>query len=282
VRRTNPGVVYCSISDFGSGPGADLPGYNVLVQAVGGLMSITGQAGGPPTKVGVALVDVLTSKDPVIEVLAALAARERDGHGQHIEVNLLSNLLAALVNQASADLWTGRAPVRLGNQHPSIAPYETLRCRDGLIAICCGNDGQFRRCVTVLGKPGLADDPRFTTNADRVAHRSDVIAELESPAGRRHRRLLDRTAHRSRVPAGKVGDLADAFALAERLGLAPTVPVGPIMFRRSGIRSATPAPPSPATVLLPAWGEHTEEIRRWFAPGRTSRLPHPARTASRA
>lgn len=120
-------------------------------------MSITGQAGGPPTKVGVALVDVLTSKDPVIEVLAALAARERDGHGQHIEVNLLSNLLAALVNQASADLWTGRAPVRLGNQHPSIAPYETLRCRDGLIAICCGNDGQFRRCVTVLGKPGLAE-----------------------------------------------------------------------------------------------------------------------------
>src|SRR5690606_6047097 len=96
------------------------------------------------------------------------------------------------------------------------------------------------------------------------------------------RLLLDRTAHRSRVPAGKVGDLADAFALAERLGLAPTVPVGPIMFRRSGIRSATPAPPSPATVLLPAWGEHTEEIRRWFAPGRTSRLPHPARTASRA
>lgn len=264
VKRTNPRVVYCSISGFGSGEGADLPGYDFLVQAVGGLMSITGPADGPPMKVGVALVDVLTSKDAVIGVLAALAARDRDGQGQHIEVNLLSSLLGSLVNQASAYLWTGRAPTRLGNRHPSIAPYETLTCRDGIIAVCCGNDGQFRRCVTELGAPALADDPRFATNADRVAHRSELVAELESLLARDTADSWIKRLTKAGVPAGKVGDLADAFSLAERLGLAPTVSVG--QGHAPQVRHPIQYSDSPVTRYCPPprLGEHTDEIRRWL------------------
>jgi formyl-CoA transferase len=139
--------VYCSITGFGSGPGGELPGYDFVVQALGGLMSITGPPDGEPTKVGVALVDVLTGKDAVIGILAALRERETSGRGQRVEVNLLSSLLGSLVNQTSAFLTTGTSPGRMGNRHPSIAPYETLRCRDGLIAVACGNDAQFARLL---------------------------------------------------------------------------------------------------------------------------------------
>ena len=161
VRKANPGVVYCSIRGFGSGAGASLPGYDFLVQAAGGLMSITGasdEAGGGPTKAGVALVDVLTSKDAVGGILAALIARARDGVGQRVEVNLLSSLLTALVNQGSSYLATGRAPERMGNAHPSIAPYELLRASDDWVAIACGNDSQFAQLAAELGDPALVLD----------------------------------------------------------------------------------------------------------------------------
>ncbi|MGH3750694.1 MAG: CaiB/BaiF CoA transferase family protein, partial [Micromonosporaceae bacterium] len=139
VAARNPRVVYCSISGFGSDGGKDLLGYDFILQAVGGLMSITGPAGGEAAKVGVALVDVITGKDAVIAILAALEGRRRTGRGDRLEVSLLSSLLSALVNQGQASLQTGRAPRRMGNQHPSIAPYETLRCRDAPIAVACGN-----------------------------------------------------------------------------------------------------------------------------------------------
>ncbi|HWU31627.1 MAG TPA: CoA transferase, partial [Marmoricola sp.] len=144
VAARNPRAVYASISGFGSAGGRELPGYDFLVQALGGLMSITGQPG-EPTKVGVALVDVLTAKDATIGILAALREREASGQGQHVEVNLLSSLLGSLVNQASGFLATGKAPAAMANRHPSIAPYETLAAADGVIAVCCGNDGQFRK-----------------------------------------------------------------------------------------------------------------------------------------
>lgn len=263
VRQANPRVVYCSISGFG--PDADLPGYDFLVQAVGGLMSITGAPDGPPTKVGVALVDVLTAKDATIGVLAALAARDRDGEGQLVEVNLLSSLLGSLANQASAFLWTGEAPGRLGNRHPSITPYETLACRDGLLAVCCGNDGQFRRFATELGGPALVTDPRFATNADRVANRAELVTALETllSADTTDSWIARLTA--VGVPAGKVGDLADAFGLADRLGLDPAVAVGadrapqvrhPISYSRTPVTRYT-APPR--------LGEHSDEIRRWLS-----------------
>jgi crotonobetainyl-CoA:carnitine CoA-transferase CaiB-like acyl-CoA transferase len=172
VAASNPGLVYCSVTGFGSSGGADLPGYDFVVQAVGGLMSITGRPEGDPTKVGVALVDVLTGKDAVIAILAALREREGSGLGQHVEVNLLSSLLGSLVNQAAAYLTTGQAPTRMGNEHPSIAPYETVRCADGLIALACGNDAQFARIADVLGRPALAEHPQLrTTQAARRPHR---------------------------------------------------------------------------------------------------------------
>ncbi|MGA3541000.1 CaiB/BaiF CoA transferase family protein [Micromonosporaceae bacterium DT194] len=261
---TNPGLVYCAISGFGSGAGAQLPGYDFLVQALGGLMSITGDAGGEPTKVGVALVDVLTSKDAVIGILAALRAREASGHGQRVEVNLLSSLLGALANQTGSYLATGRVPQRMGNRHPSIAPYETLRCRDGLLAVCCGNDRQFRSLVTELGVAELAGDPRFATNADRVAHRAELVTLLEQALGRDSVAGWADRLMQVGVPAGPVGDVASGLRLAESLGLAPLVEVGeehPPQVRHPISYSANPpiryAPP-------PRLGEHNSSVRQWL------------------
>lgn len=267
VGAANPGVVYCSITGFGSAGGADLPGYDFVVQAVGGLMSITGPDAAHPTKAGVALVDVLAGKDAVLGVLAALLRRSRDpeGRGERIEIDLLSSLLGALVNQASSYLTTGTSPTAMGNAHPSIAPYETLRCGDGVLAIACGNDAQFARLAAALEVPGLADDVRFATNAARVAHRPDLVAALEQAlAGRRP---VDAVVllQGAGVPAGQVGSVGDAFALAERLGLEPVVEVGgdhppqvrhPVRYERSTV--AAPTPP-------PRLGEHDEQIRRWLA-----------------
>jgi crotonobetainyl-CoA:carnitine CoA-transferase CaiB-like acyl-CoA transferase len=268
ASATNPGLVYCSISGFGSGAGAALPGYDFVVQAVGGLMSITGEDPGQPTKVGVALVDVLTGKDATIGILAALADRASTGRGQRVEVNLLSSLLGSLVNQASAYLTTGTPPVPMGNRHPSIAPYETLRCADGLLAVACGNDVQFRRLAAALGRPALADDPRFASNTARVGHRAELVTELElvlgtCPAARWRDILVA-----ADVACGVVGDLASAFALARDLGLDPTTDVGPgrspqvrhpVTYSRS-----RPVPPS----APPALGQHDHDIRQWLAVGR--------------
>lgn len=260
VAETNPRVVYASISGFGSSHGADRPGYDFLVQALGGLMSITGHPD-DPMKVGVALVDVLTAKDAVIGVLAALRARERDGRGQHVEVNLLSSLLGSLANQASAHLATGAAPVALGNRHPSIAPYETLRAEDGPLALCCGNDGQFGRLVEVLGTPELAADPRFLTNGDRVANRDALVATLEQAFAHGTVAYWTERLATVAVPAGAIGSIADGFDLAEELGLDPLVPMGaaripqvrhPITFSRTPVTRYT-APPS--------LGEHNDDVR---------------------
>lgn len=264
LRVDNPRLVYCSVTGFGSRAGASLPGYDFLVQAMGGLMSITGEPGGEPRKVGVALVDVLTAKDAAIGVLAALAARERTGEGQRVEVNLLSSLLAALANQASSYLATGQAPGRLGNRHPSIAPYETLACKDVPLAVACGNDRQFRRLVEALGAPRLADDPRFATNPERVAHREALVEALEA---RLREDVADAWMARlstAGVPAGKVGNIADGLALAAELGLGPTVDVGgsaPPQVRHPVTYSETPI-----TTYLPPprLGEHDEAVRRWL------------------
>ena len=261
MSALNPRLVYCSITGFGSEAGAELPGYDFVVQALGGLMSITGDPDGEPTKAGVALVDVLTGKDATIGILASLQERERSGMGQRIEVNLLSSLLGSLANQASAYLATGVAPTRMGNRHPSIAPYETLRCADGELAVACGNDAQFARICAVVERPDLADDPRFATNPARVNHRDELAEALEKELLRRDvvcwvQRLTD-----VGVAAGPVNDLGGALELAHRLGLAPTTPVGngrpdqvrhPITWSRSPLRTPT-APP--------ALGEHSTALR---------------------
>lgn len=266
VATRNPGLVYASITGFGSDKGASMPGYDFVVQAVGGLMSITGSPDAPQ-KVGVALVDVLTAKDAVIGILAALQARARDGHGQYVEVNLLSSLLASLANQASSFLTTGQPPQAMGNRHPSIAPYETLACQDGSIAIACGNDGQFGRLTEVLGVPGLAVDPRFATNAARVNNRDELAALLEEQLAVKDTAAWETILNDAGVPAGQVGSIASGFALAQSLGLHPTIELPaphppqvshPIRYSRSEIRAATPPPDS---------GAHSQDVRDWLTAG---------------
>ena len=276
VRATNPGVVYASITGFGSGAGAALPGYDFVVQAVGGLMSITGEAGGAPTKAGVALVDVLTGKDAAIGVLAALMARGRTGRGCRVEVNLLSSLLAALVNQASGYLGAGVVPRAMGNEHPSIAPYETLRCADAPLAVACGNDGQFARLARELGRPELAADVRFARNADRVAHREALVSVLEEGLATDTAASWQARFSAIGVPAGGVNDLAAAFALAEDLGLAPVDELGagaspqvrnPVTYSEELLRRPTPPP---------TLGREDAALRAWLADPAHPPLPDPS------
>ncbi len=225
LSSADPALVYCSITGFGSGRGATLPGYDLLVQALGGLMSITGPADGEPQKVGVALVDVLAGLFSAVGILVALRHRAATGEGQLVEVDLLSSLLAALVNQGSAFSLAGVVPERMGNAHPSIAPYELYRTGAGDLVLAVGNDRQFASLCAVLGEPGLAADPRFAANADRVAHREQLRVALE-------RLLLARAASdwsqaltEARVPAGVVNDVGGAFALATSLGMEPLVEI---------------------------------------------------------
>jgi crotonobetainyl-CoA:carnitine CoA-transferase CaiB-like acyl-CoA transferase len=221
LHAENAAIIYCSITGFGSGAGRDLPGYDLLVQAMGGLMSITGTHPGDPTKTGVAVVDVLTGLHAAVGILAALRHRDQTGEGQHIEVSLLGTLLASLVNQASAYVTAGVEPEILGNAHPSIAPYEVYQALDRPIVVAVGNDRQFQLLCAVLGDAGLADDPRFHTNPDRVVHRNELKAALESV-------LITDTADAwltqfrlHGIPGGPINTIPEAFELASMLGLEP-------------------------------------------------------------
>jgi len=223
VRATNPGVVYCSISGFGSGEGRDLPGYDLLVQAMGGLMSITGTA--EPTKAGVAVVDVLTGLHATVAILAALHHRDATGEGQRVEASLLTSLQSSLVNQASAFVGAGSVPTFMGNAHPSIAPYEVFATADRPMILAVGNDGQFVRLCDVIDEPTMAADPRFATNAARVANRVDLKALIED---RLRAATADEWQERitaAGVPCGPINDISQGFALAERLGLKPVVAI---------------------------------------------------------
>ncbi|MGW7021824.1 CaiB/BaiF CoA transferase family protein [Streptomyces decoyicus] len=266
TRAANPGLVHCTITGFGSGAGAPLPGYDFVVQAVGGLMSITGEPGGTPLKAGVALVDVLTAKDAATGILAALHHRGRTGQGQLVEVNLLSSLLGSLVNQASGYLATGHDPGPMGNRHPSIAPYETLACRDGqLLAVAVGNDRQFRALAQTLGVPELADDVRFARNQDRVQNRTDLIKALENRLATDTPQNWAARLTPASVPCGPVNSLSEALELAARLGLDPVTPVGEgripqvaSPLRLSGTPVAQPAAP-------PRLDEHGTPLRTWLS-----------------
>ena len=262
LARDNPGLVWCSVTGFGRGSGAGLPGYDLLVQATSGLMSITGPAGGEPTKVGVALVDVLTGLYAATGILAALAERARTGRGQRVEVSLLGSALASLVNQASSYLCTGRPPRAMGNRHPSIAPYETLATADRPLVVAVGNDGQFARLCRVLGLPGAAADPRFASNADRVANRDVLAALLEGALAARRAADWVAAPGQAGVPCGLVNDVGEAFALAERLGLGQVIQAGGIPQVANPIRLAA-TPPSYRRGP-PALGEHTAEVLRWL------------------
>ncbi|MFF6869776.1 CoA transferase [Streptomyces sp. NPDC012450] len=260
VRATNPGLVYCSVTGFGTAEGARLPGYDLLVQAMGGLMSVTGEPDGPGTKTGVALVDVVTGLHAGMGVLAALRHRERTGEGQRVEVSLLGSLLSALTNQAAAHLGAGVVPRAMGNRHPSIAPYEVFEAKDRPLVLAVGNDRQFRALCERLGLPELAGNARFVTNSARVAHREELAAALAGPLGGRTADGWFEELTAAGVPCGPINDLADAFGLADRLGLAPRVPesaAGPGQVAHPIRLGATPASYRAAP---PRLGEHTDAV----------------------
>jgi crotonobetainyl-CoA:carnitine CoA-transferase CaiB-like acyl-CoA transferase len=224
LADAKPGLVYCSITGFGAvGRGAELPGYDLLVQALGGLMSITGEAEGDPQKVGVALVDVLAGLFATVGILAALRHRDASGQGQLVEVNLLASLLAALVNQGSAFTAAGVVGRRMGNAHPSIAPYALYATGGGQLVLAVGNDRQFRALCDVLSAPELARREGYATNPERVANCDTLRIELEQLLAARPATEWVRLLTAARVPAGMVNDIAGAFALAETLGLDPIV-----------------------------------------------------------
>jgi crotonobetainyl-CoA:carnitine CoA-transferase CaiB-like acyl-CoA transferase len=253
LAAENPGLVYCSITGFGgSGAGADLPGYDLLVQALGGLMSVTGEPDGEPLKVGVALVDVIAGLYAAVGILAALEHRRESGAGQLVEVDLLSALLAGLVNQSSAYTAGGVVPGRMGNRHPSIAPYELLRCREGELVLAVGNDRQFGDLCEVLGRPDLAADQRFATNPARVENRAQLRPLLEAALASRPAAEWVELLRVRRVPAGQVNDIGGAFELAEQLDLDPIVEIP----RGDGTRVRLPRNPirlskTPTTYRLP-------------------------------
>lgn len=260
LAKDHPHIVYCSISGFGPGSGEDMPGYDLLVQALGGLMSITGQADSDPSKVGVALVDVLTGQNALAGILLALRVRDATGMGQEVQVNLLSSVVAALVNQGTATLATGRSPRRLGNAHPSIAPYETFRTAEGTLALAVGTDRQFADLLRVLEREDLLEDSRFASNELRVASRDDLRTLIETM-------LLDDTAARWQekllaegVPAGKVNSVSEALELAETLKLEPRTTIADPATGRESQQLANPIHLSNAAPqyrsVPPALGEH--------------------------
>jgi crotonobetainyl-CoA:carnitine CoA-transferase CaiB-like acyl-CoA transferase len=225
LRPGQPKLIYCSITGFGSGAGAQLPGYDLLVQALGGLMSITGEPDGPPQKVGVALVDVLAGLFATAGIMAALRHRDASGEGQLVEVNLLSALLGALVNQGSAYTIAGVVPGRMGNEHPSIAPYAPFPTADGELVVAVGNERQFSALCQVLEAPELAQDPRFNSNSGRVDNRQELHEQMQARLAARPASEWARLLTEARVPAGVVNDVRGAFELAQTLGLAPTVSI---------------------------------------------------------
>ncbi len=268
LSRIHPDLIYCSISGFGAGEGRSLPGYDLLVQAVGGLMSVTGPAPDSPTKAGVALVDVLTGLHGAVAVLAAVRERDRSGMGQLVSLNLLSTLLSSLVNQASSVLMAGVVPEPMGNRHPSVAPYELLETMDRPLALAVGNDRQFRALCAALERDQLAEDPRFATNPARVNNRDQLRQELEAVL--RRRRAADWVPALSRrgIPCGLVNDVREALALAASYGLDPVV-----QLPRAG-SAPDPAVADPMGLSLtpvtyrraaPGLGEHSEEIRDWLS-----------------
>jgi crotonobetainyl-CoA:carnitine CoA-transferase CaiB-like acyl-CoA transferase len=267
VHETNPGIVYASITGFGSGAGAKVPGYDLMVQAMSGLMSLTGDPEGPPYRAGISVFDVMAGNHAVIGILAALRHRDATGAGQHVQLNLLSSALSGLVNHSSAWAAGGVVPYRMGNAHPSVFPYEPMPTADNDIIIAAANDRQFRALCGVLGIPEVADDPRFVRNADRTVNREDLRPILTE-------RLVTRGAVEwfellvdAGVPSGPINTIDGGFAMAERFELEPIVEVGEgdraIPTTRNPIRfSETPVdyrlPP-------PTLDEHGTELRKWLS-----------------
>ncbi|WP_078900435.1 CaiB/BaiF CoA transferase family protein [Streptomyces sp. SBT349] len=276
LAAANPGLIYASITGFGSGDGAALPGYDLMVQAISGLMSLTGDPEGPPFRSGISVFDVMSGLQATIGILAALRHRTDTGRGQRVEVNLLSTALSGLVNHTSAYVAGGTVPHRMGNAHPSLFPYEALPTADGELIVIAGNDKQFALLCGVLGVPELTEDPRFARNQDRTAHRAALRPLLvERLATRTRARWFDALLAAG-VPCAPINTVAEGVAFAEELGLDPVVAVGEGDAAVPSVRNPVTFSDTPTGYRLPPPGldEHGAEIRAWLAaPGPAPAVP---------
>jgi crotonobetainyl-CoA:carnitine CoA-transferase CaiB-like acyl-CoA transferase len=267
VAAANPAVIYASISGFGSGGGKELPGYDLMVQAMSGLMSLTGPADGPPFRAGISLFDVMAGLHTTIAILAALNHRQRTGEGQHLEASLMASAMSGMVNQTSAYAAGGVIPFRMGNSHPSLFPYEPLPTGDGELIVTAGNNAQFRKLCDAIGAPELPDDPRFSTNPGRTANRAELKPLLAEKLAARSAADWFEVLISAGVPCGPINTVDKGIEFAQKIGLDPIVTAGsggrtrPVM-RHPITFSATPAsyPLAP-----PELDEHGEAIRAWLA-----------------
>ncbi|MEY8172479.1 CaiB/BaiF CoA transferase family protein [Burkholderia multivorans] len=270
LRAVKPDLVYCSVTGFGqTGPYAHRAGYDFIVQGIGGFMSITGERdgvpGGGPQKAGVAIADLATGLYSTIAVLAALAHRDRTGEGQYIDMALLDVQVALLANMNTNFLASGTPPVRWGNAHPNIVPYQTFQTSDGWIIVAVGNDGQFRKFVEAGERPELADDERFATNPARVRHRDTLVPILAEMVKTRSKTAWIDALEAAGVPCGPINDLAEVFAneqvVARGMEVALPHPCGAdVKLVRNPVRmSATPPDARTAPPLL---GAHTDDVLR--------------------
>lgn len=212
LREQFPGLVYCSISGFGqTGPNAHRPGYDLLAQGWGGIMSLTGEPDGEPMKVAVGIVDIMTGMYAAAGILAALRHRDRTGEGQAIDVALVDVMTSWLANEGVNTLLTGQVPVRRGNQHPSIVPYQVFAVRDGHLIVACGNDDQYQKLCRILGRDELAVDPRFSTNPQRLRNRDELVRLLVDAVSTWDRAALLKEMENAGVPGGPINTLPEVF-----------------------------------------------------------------------
>ena len=264
LSGAHPGLVYCSISGFGqTGPRRSEPGYDAVMQGEGGLMSITGPADGTPYRLGVAIADIVSGMFAAYGVAMGLLVRERTGRGQFVDVGMLDSVAAVLTYQAGICFATGQAPPRLGNQHPTIVPYETFTASDGDMVIAAGNDALFRTFCAVLETPALAEDTRFATNQGRIEHQETLRPLLANQLRTRPRDQWLEVLKRAGVPCGAVRDLAQVLAdpqLAERMMVLPMMhpTAGPIQVL--GVPVKLGDTPGSVRTTPPVLGQHTHAV----------------------
>jgi crotonobetainyl-CoA:carnitine CoA-transferase CaiB-like acyl-CoA transferase len=264
LKDANPRLVYCSVTGFGhSGPYRERPGYDFMIQGMGGMMSVTGEPGGEPQRAGVPIADIITGMYASIAICAALAHRAQSGKGQHLDLALLDSQIALLAYQNTNYFATGKPPRRIGNLHPNIVPYQPFRCADGEVILACGNDNLYRRFCEAAGCPELASDPRFATNGKRVENRDELKRLLDAIFAKRTKKEWGELLDAAGVPNGPINDIAQVYEEPQVrargvkvevphpvAGILPMV-ASPMRFSATPLEHKTPPP------LL---GEHTEEV----------------------
>jgi crotonobetainyl-CoA:carnitine CoA-transferase CaiB-like acyl-CoA transferase len=266
VSAVNPSIIYASISGFGAGGGKDLPGYDLMVQAMSGLMSLTGDPDGPPYRAGISAFDVIAGLHTTIAILAALNHRNATGEGQHLEASLMASAMSGMVNQTSAFATAGVVPFRMGNSHPSLFPYEPLPTGDGELIVTAGNDAQFRRLCEMIGAPELPDDPMFSSNPGRTANRDKLRPLLaEKLAARSAGEWFDLLISAG-VPCGPINTVDNGVEFAQKIGLEPIVTAGAGDRTRPSMRHPVTFSKTPASYPLapPELDEQGDEIRAWL------------------